>query len=336
MPCLKRHVSGEGTTSRRAGHSPLAARHVALAPIVLTAALVCGCVQIEVTVQMLDTGGATVTERARFSADLMALDSTSAPDQRLAPLLERPAVEARAKLLGQGAALVSHEVVDIPGGARESRAVYSIPDIEDLRLPNPYLTQSTAAYPIRLRFSPIYKVVHSFHVLGDMMLEVVPAQAPPAGPKPDPAAAPLTPLQLQPLRDMEPIFVDMAKDLQVTMRLITCERSRYGTAKTVSRTIVLLSFSDQNLDMYNTRFFENEEVMLCLLQWQLDSDTILNHTENYSRNPVVPVLRARRPYASGRFRVTPSNALFKKYFAGRPKSQGGDVDDTAAPAVPPK
>jgi hypothetical protein len=304
--------------------------------LVLATSLVGGCVHIEMTVQMLDEGGATVTERVRYSGDLMELDRRSAADQRLAPLLERPAVEARAQVMGKGAALVSHEVVDLPGGARESRAVYSIPDLEDLRLINPFLTQGPSGRLMRFRFTPIYRVVHSYHALGEMMLELVPAEPAPRGPTSRPATVVLSPRQLQALRDVQPIFADLARDFQITLRLNATEPIRWGhvrDAKSATTTIIFLSFTGQDLDMYNRPFLDNEELMLDLMQFDLDADNLLDHTETFTQNPTVPVLLARRPYAAGLFRIKPTKGLFTKYFHGRPKSQGGDVDD--APAAQP-
>ena len=84
---------------------------------------------------------------------------------------------------------------------------------------------------------------------------------------------------------------------------------------------------DKDLDAHGRKFLENEELMLSILRFRMNAANIVSHTSGFPNNLTVPVARGRRPYASGRFRIRPTKALFKKYYAGRPKSQGGDMPD---------
>jgi len=291
----------------------------------------CGCLQVEVTVQMDDDGGATITERVRFSAALLDLDKDTPADQQLAQLLAKEAVQERTKVMGKGARLVSHTVTDLPGGARESLAVYHIPDLEDLRLLNPYLIQGPAGRRMRFQFTPIYKFVHSFHRVGDVMLYLVPAETPRRRPRRTGAPPPEpTPAQLQTIRDLQPAFADMLEDFHIKLRLVATKpisRGYVRDRRARTKVINLISFSEKDLDAFASPFIENEELMLTLLRWRMDADVLTRHTRGFASNVTVPVFRGKEPYAVGRFRIKPTKHLFQKFYAGRPKSQGGDVED---------
>jgi hypothetical protein len=65
--------------------------------------------------------------------------------------------------------------------------------------------------------------------------------------------------------------------------------------------------------------------MLALLQYKLNAHAIIRHTnEHFNKNYQVPLHRGRSKYRSTGFHIRPTKYLFKKYFAGRPKSEGGD------------
>jgi hypothetical protein len=292
----------------------------------LLALLLGGCLQVEVTIQMHDDGSAIVTERVRFSQALMELDRTAPADQQVRRLLERPAIEARMKEMGKGIALQSHAVTSQPDGGRESIAVYKIPDVEDLRLVNPFLAGSDPNRLMKLQFSPIYKVVHSFHALGELMLAVVPAETPK---RETPASQPATPapVDLQIVRHLAPMFGDMMRGFQVRLRLIATKPITWGYVRdrgSATKIIDLLLFTDQDLDAYGVRFLENEELMLNLMRLQFDAELIADQVQGFAGNATLPVFRCRKPYGSGTFRLPPNPHQFQKYFHGRPKSEGGD------------
>jgi len=208
--------------------------------------------------------------------------------------------------------------------------VYKIPNIEDLRLINPYLHDAPPGRTMRLRFSPIYRRVHSYHKVGDLMMALVPAEPPKRRPRPKdppPPPPPPTPADLQVLRDLRPVFADLMKDVQITLRLVCTKPVSLGAIRnrqSASKTITLLSFRDTDLDAYGRKFIDNEELMLSILRFRMNAANIVTHTSGFPNNLTVPVARGSRPYASGRFRIKPTRALFMKYYHGRPKSQGGD------------
>jgi hypothetical protein len=300
--------------------------------VALLLVLPCGCLQIDVTVEMEEDGGATITERVRFSAALLDLDKDTPADQQVARLLTKEAVQERTKIMGKGVRLVSHQATDLPGGARQSLAVYHVPDLEDLRLLNPYLIQAPANRLMRFQLTPIYRFVHSFHRVGDVMLYLVPAETPKRRPRREDAPPPPepTPAQLQTIRDLQPAFADMLEDFHIKLRLIATKPISLGYVrdrKASTKVINLISFTHQDLDAFGSPFVENEELMLTLLRWRMDADVLTEHTKGFANNLTVPVFRGKEPYAVGRFRIKPTKHLFQKFYAGRPKSQGGDVED---------
>ncbi|MFO7900787.1 MAG: hypothetical protein R6V58_17220 [Planctomycetota bacterium] len=297
----------------------------------LVVAASAGCLQIEQSITMHEDGGATIRERVRFSRPLRQLDQGTPKEQKLVRLLDRKHALLRAKQMGRGCRLVRHEVEDLQNGARESRAVYKIPNIEDLRLLNPYVQYGRPGRKMRLRFTPIYRRVHSFHKVGDLMMALVPAEPEErrGGKDEEPPPEP-TPAESQMLRDLRPVFADLMKGLQVTVKLTATKPIPGGTIRhrrSGGRTITLLSFSHKDLDRHGRRFVDNEEAMLSLLRLKFQAGSICDHTTTFTNNLTVPVSRGRYPYASTRFRIKPTKALFKKYYHGRPVSQGGDVPD---------
>ncbi len=297
----------------------------ALAAVVLSG----GCLQVEMQIQMHEDGGATITERVRFLQSLMELDAGLPADRQLQRMLERPAVEARMKEMGKGVTLVSHKVSDLPNGSREGLTEFKIPDVEDLRLVNPHLAQGDPNRLMRLQFTPIYRVVHSYHELGELMLTLVPAEQPrprPPSSQPDEPANP-SPLDVQLLRDLRPMFADMMDGFEVKLRLNANRPITYGWVRdrqSASKTINLISFTDEDLDAFGSKWVENEELMLSMMRLNFDAENIADQVQGFAGNQTLPVFRCRKPYGSGLYRVPPNDHQFKKYFAGRPKSQGGD------------
>jgi hypothetical protein len=292
-----------------------------------------GCLKVKVCVQMHEDGGATITETIEFSGALMELNGSAPTTPGLPQMLTRNAAAERVKEMGEGATLASHKQERLPDGGLRSIAVYRIGDVEDLRLVNPYLHQGRPGRRMRLRFEPIYKRVHSFHKVGDLMLYVVPVERPRRGPAPqEPPPPEPTPLQLQLLRALQPMFADMMEGFEIELALIASKPVSLGYIRdhrAASKRITLLSMSGRDLDAHGGRFLENEELMLSLLRLRFDADNLSEHAQGFAANKTLPVFRGKKPYAVGRFRIEPTRALFKKYFAGRPKSQGGDVEDDA-------
>jgi len=284
-----------------------------------------GCLQLEMAIRMDDEGGARVTERLRLSKVLLDISSGMPEGRDISEHLKRPSVLDRMKQMGKGITLVSHEERDLPAGARESVAVFHIPDIEDLRVPNPFVQNHPPAPMHRLLFRPCYKSHRSGEV-GTVSVGFVRAgpksEAGKDGAKLPPAA---TPLDRQSYRALMSVVEDLARDFQVKVTLTVPNQPAGGRRPAGDRTLTLLSFDDKDMDRHAEPFLRNEEAMLALLQFKFRDPAILNHTEVFSRNAHVPVHRgSKAPYHSDSFRIHPTRHLFKKYYAGRPKAEGGD------------
>lgn len=297
-------------------------------PVMLALILAAGgCMQLELAIEMHEEdGGATLTERIRFSEALLDLDAGVGGKIGLSRRLGRTGAQSRMKTMGRGIALKSHAENNLPDGSRESVAVYHIPNIEDLRLPNPFV-QSDPPAPAparRLDFSPIHKS-NRRHEIGSVRVRVVVAESSEgSGAEPVEAIAAATPLEMQLYRDLQPVFSDLLKDFEVKIVLTVPDQPASRGRPSGDRTITLLHFNDKHMDRYAEPFLRNEEAMLSLLQFKWNDAAITDHTKDFPRNPQVPIHRGRSNWASTHFRIRPTRHLFRKHFAGRPKSEGGD------------
>ncbi len=286
-----------------------------------------GCLQLELAIEMHEEdGGATLTKRARFSETLLNLEKGRDGNVELARHLEREAAQARMAHMGEGVVLKSHTVEKLDGGSRESVAVYRIPDIEDLRLPSPFVQNSSPAPLPRLRFhfSPVYERRSGRDVVGSIGLSWREVESESGSQDEAAASFPETPLDFQEYRDLMPVFADMMSDFEVKVVLtVPGQPATHGRSEG-DRRITLLHFQHGHTDRHAEPLISNEEAMLALLQLKLDDAAITEHTRHFPRYEGVPVHRGRSNYGSTHFRIWPTRHLFQKYFAGRPKSQGGD------------
>lgn len=267
-----------------------------------------GCLQLEMDVELHEKdAGATVTERLRFTRTLLDLNRGHAEgNEGIARHLKRAAAQARMAHMGEGIALASHEVVELDGGSRESVAVYRIPDIENLRLPNPFLQDGDPAPMTRFVFGG-----------GGSSIRLRPADD---TPRPEdemdeadyvPAA---TPRDIQMYRDLQPIFADLMQDFKIKVTLTIPDQPRARGRPAGDRTVELLSFHYRDLDGQARRFIENQEAMLALMQFQMTDDAIVAHTREFTSNPLVPVHRGRRtPYHSSTINIRPTPYLAERF-----------------------
>ena len=283
-----------------------------------------GCMQFELGIQLHDKdGGATITERLRINKPLLDLAREAKSGQGIEKHLEASAARKRMKEMGQGMTLVSHEITDLPDGSRESLAVYKIPDVENLRVPNPFVQNQPPAPMQRIKFAPCYKSNRNGEV-GTISVRFVNAGAKKkeSNTKLPPSE---TPLDRQLYRDLRPIVENLAKGFQIKVTITIPRQPARRRRAAGDMTVTLLSFEHKDKDRNSEPFFQNEEAIMALLQLHLRDSAILNHTKVFPRNADVPVHRgASAPYHSHNLRIRPTKHLYKKYFAGRPKSQGGD------------
>jgi len=291
---------------------------------VLSGLLVAGCLEVEVSVDMHQDGSATITERVRLSRELLELDRRLDRDPKAEDLVGRAQIDRRAEQMGEGVVVERYEVERGEDGSIEARTVYRIPDIEDLRLVNPFLAHDRVGRVMRIQFSPMYEPRTGWHRVGHLGMSLVTAEEAPPLPEDLEEAAPAasTPADLQTLRNLRPVFADLLSNSEVTIRLSYPDDSEHDG---VGR-IVLFSFRGDDLDAHGRRFLENEEVMLRILQLDFEAGIIRENVREGRHRPTGPTFRGRW-WGYQRFRIPPTEHLFEKYFKGRPKSQGGDQPD---------
>ncbi len=294
-----------------------------LSMLLPAALLAAGCLQVEISIKMHQDGSATIDERVHLSRELLELDRRLDREPKAEELVGRANIDRRAEQMGEGVVVESHDIERGEDGSIEARTVYRIPDIEDLRLVNPYLAHDRVGRVMRIRFSPMYERRSGWHRVGHLAMSLVTAEEAPPLPEGIEEAPPAsTPAELQTLRDLRPVFADLLSDSEVTIRITYPDDSEHdGTG-----TIVLFSFKGDDLDAHGRHFLENEEVMLRIMQLDFEAGIIRNHIHGGRRRPTGPTFRGRW-YASGRFVIPPTEHLFDKYFKGRPRSQGGDRPD---------
>ncbi|MFO7897610.1 MAG: hypothetical protein R6V58_00955 [Planctomycetota bacterium] len=292
-----------------------------------------GCLQLETQVELHEDGSATVTERVRFSKRLLDLASKEGGALQLAPLLEKKSAVDRAKLMGKGVRLRSHEVREVAGGDRECVTVYHVDDIGDLTYVSPFC--GNAGYPHRVRFSigPNLSSRWTGYRAGEMTVHLRPYKVPesrqePARKKGEDTPKPPAPSRVQGYRELAPVFRDMLEGFQVrmTFQCYAPVRVREGLRGSRTwmdprvagiKTVTIVDFDDEARDKYGYPFVENEELMIDLLRWHLDSSTMKAHLEGWKDNRTLPVLRGR---ATIWFR--PSRPLFEEHFKGKTLDYG--------------
>ena len=302
-----------------------------LVAMALVAALACGCLQLEVRIKLDPDGTALVTERVRFSEALLDL-AKDKPDLQLTTLLTKDAALERMKRMGKGIALVSHDLREVGGGDKESVAVYKVQDLNEFQYVSPFLAYTD--YPqnniVKCRFEPLMKGRNYGGSAGQLAIAFRLLQPPKGEPRLRPDEAPPkgpSPVELQALREIEPVFREMLKDFRIRFTFESYSpiaHTGFGWRgyKERVRYVDLINFSDQDLDVYGGKFLENEEIMLDLIRWKLGSKNVTDTTYAFMTNASVPVFlpwgaATSRWIQSDEIYIPPSRALFDKYFAGK-------------------
>ena len=292
-----------------------------------------GCMQLHTNIRIEPDGSATVTERLRLSRKLLDLGK-----ERIAADLNKEGAVRRAKAMGAGIRLVSHQVSDAAEGAREMVAVYKIGDINNLIYVSPFFSYWDHARnnSIQFKLQPIYQSTWIGRKAGEMgiSLERVPAfpdQAPTI-PKPiprkegEPEPPGPSPQELQALRGLGPVFRDILKGFEVKLTFETYGYLRAGFGNRDSRSgtrfVELLHLSDTSLDKYGYNFLENEEAMLSILSGHLGSKVVVEQVKGWKTNKTLPVYH---PWgskdgwwlASREIYFRPSRQFFDKFFVGK-------------------
>ncbi len=303
-------------------------RRLPLPAALLLLPLLGGCLQLDVLVQLQPDGAAVVTERLRLSRELLDLDTRASAGLRVRPLLEKAAFLERAKHMGKGVRLLSHQLRDAEKGAREAVAVFRIDDLRELKYVSPFLSLSD--YPKRsvIEFGMFELTQDTWYgrQAGQLAVTVKPVgREPRGGKKEEPPKGP-SPRELQVLRDLRPVFRDLLKDFRLKLTFESYaplrfrQYYRYRGMRAGTKRFDLLDFADDDLDNYGYAFLDNEEVMLELLRGQLDGPNVLEHVKAHGTNLTLPVFH---PGGVPEIYFRPSRQLFDKLFldkAGRPKT----------------
>jgi hypothetical protein len=133
-------------------------------------------------------------------------------------------------------------------------------------------------------------------------------------------------MDLQAFRELGPVFRDVLRDFQIRLTFESYApvffgynpRGRSSRVKSVD----IINVTDRDLDAYGYNFFENEEVMVDLVRWELGSADVVNQVKDYGANSTLPVfspLGSNHMWwsGSGNIHFRTSKALFDKYFTGK-------------------
>jgi hypothetical protein len=291
-----------------------------------------GCFELDTRIKLNPDGSATITEKLRFSQQLLDLGSKESGELRIAELLTREAVQERMKQMGKGVRLVSHEVRDVENGARESLAVFQVDDINDYQYASPFLAYVDYRENclIRCQMVPLLKSRNYAGTAGEMAMAFRPLKPPvseirlkegtppPRGP---------SPRELQALRQVLPVFADLLRGFKVRLTFesyapITITGFGWRDRRTGTSIVDLLHVTDRDLDWHGVKFLENEEIVLDLLRGRLGSLNIAETVRHFQDNHTVPLFlpwgSANAPWRqSDEICFRPSKQLFDRHMAGK-------------------
>mgnify|MGYP006283478967 CR=1 FL=1 len=286
-----------------------------VAVLIVAAALFTGCMQVDIMVEMHDKDpGATITERIRVTRKLLDVCPAGEKRKKLLSHLSKESAQTRLKKMGKGIQLKSHKQDKLPDGSMQSIAVYTIPELRHLRIPNPFVHSHPPAARANINYGA---AKYKGKLTGRMWLKSRVTNKKNHYPKALIQKV-HTPLDRQILRELKPIIVDMISDFQARIRLKVPTRFSGGYVRNIKeapKVTTLFSLSGTDLDRYGNGFFENEEIMLALLQMDFNAPDILKHTGTFPNNSSVPVLRAHGYGLRGAwaFSIHPTTYQRRKY-----------------------
>ncbi len=265
----------------------------------LVAIAVSGCLELEAHLTVHEDGTANLTERIRFSRQL--IDLAGDRKEELLKLLSKEAAVDRLKRMGEGVTIVSHEQRDAEGASKEAVITYKIADLNKFQYVSPWF-----AYPdfaenstVKFKMEPLYKSrAYLGGRAGEMCVSLEHLKKPveePHLPEGAPAPAGPAPLDNQIYRDLAPLFRDMLKDVEIrfTFEAYAPLSSALPVRNRRSRTnsIDLIHFTDKDMDQSGAALLSNEEVMLDLARWQFSSPVITAQVRDAENNQTLPSSR---------------------------------------------
>lgn len=291
-----------------------------------------GCFELDTRIKLNPDGSGTITEKLRFSQQLLDLGSKESGALRITELLTKEAVQERLKQMGKGVRLVSHEVRDVENGARESMAVFQVEDLNDFQYASPFLAY--ADYPqnstIRCQVVPLLKSRNYAGLAGEMAVAFRPLKPPVSEIKlkdgtPPPKGP--SPRELQALRQVQPVFADLLKGFKLRLTFesyapITATGFGWRDRRSGTSIVDLIHVTDRDLDRHSVHFLDNEEIVLDLLRGRLGSLNVVETVKQFQDNQTVPLFlpwgSANAPWRqSDEICFKPSRQLFDRHFAGK-------------------
>ncbi len=304
-----------------------------------------GCSRLEVHIKLNADGSATITERMTFSRMQLEQEVSLPGGPRLKDFLAKGRALKRAGQMGAGCKLVRHEIRKTADAGIEAAAVYTIPNINDLRyLPPFFAAPGQPASVLRIEVGPSYSPRHASpdrpgHMYVQFSMQQVGKK--PGGPAPARAAVAATPAELQALRELAPVAKDLLKDSRIRITFETYDTLWYGSyqyfykltvpgTQSPTNTYSLINCSGADLDALGKNILDNQEVMLELLRGNYAGGNIQTHAgwERGRGNPRAPTFYTPGlTWRTCRLRFAPSDYHRKKYFDGKLVSQGGNIKD---------
>lgn len=292
-----------------------------------------GCMEFENRIILQLDGSAVIKETIRVHKEL--LDFT---DESGKPIimnyLEKSTCEERAKAFGTGAVLKSHAIKSLNGGVKILEAEYTIPDINNLYIINPFLcyTNYKDMGFAKCQIKPSYATWHAygFDNAGMVTFNVV-TEKPGVGQKGvgkgEPLIKPPSPAILQKYRNLQPVFKELMKEFKVSV-VFECYApvmTNYGLRDRTSqpRSCEIFAFSGENYDNAGGLLLDNDEIMQELLRQKFWDYNFIRTAQDFANNMTVPVVcDGGSPYAQygagGRgICFKPSKVLFQRYFEGK-------------------
>lgn len=301
---------------------------------------VSGCMELHVHVKLNEDGSARITERMRFSRRLLDRKQTAPNGESLVSCLSKANAEARAKQMGSAVRLIKHEQKELEDGSQESVAVFAAPDLNGIRLHAPFLglkghqkghLQCVVEPCYRHRWAspdqPGWMAVH-FHRRGFPGQPKAKKGERPVGPSPK---------ELQRYRDFIPALADTLKDFHVKLTFESYNDllagykhgmrwvKKRGTGITTGE-YILLDLSGKKIDRWGQPILESEEAMVEVMSGHFGGPNVkaqLGRMSHSSRAPLLFPLGLA--WYNWRRAFKPSAYHYKKYFDGRPVSQGGNM-----------
>lgn len=290
-----------------------------------------GCVEIETRIKLNVDGSATITERVRFSQQLLDLSGKEDGGLNLAQLLTKQSVEERMKRMGKNVKLVEHSIKDVEKGAKESLAVYHVENINDFQYVSPFVAYTD--YPenstVKVEMVPLMKSRNYAGLAGEMCIAFKPLKQPKSEvrTKDSPPEKGPVPRDVQALRQLQPVFADLLKGFKLRLTFesyapITATGFGWRDRRTQTPIVDLINVSDNDLDQHGVSVLENEEIMLDLLRGRFGSQNVAEAVRHFQDNNTVPLFliwgSANAPWRqSDEICFKPSKELFDKHFAGK-------------------